>query len=314
MPHQRSSRANLQGLEIMRFQLNGRREILKASALGEYMSSANIRFSDVTDDDSTLQANLAHFASHTFAHIRLPGASVEWPRSPRSQGRVVVIVTEGPGFIVTSDEPVIEREPGLFLVPPGSGPVHFSAASPTELLFVSCDIDSLAGIDLRVDPATETTPVESSQLRPLTSFVKSLCSITSGADEESVLPLARAGQEVTRSLVEMTIGNRLVKSDLFNLAMRLIVRDFARDGLDVRWAASKLHASVRTLQSAFTKNGTAFSRELRSVRLKAVDELRKRDTQLSVADAALAVGFGSSSAYYRAFKATQEENPSSTIS
>jgi len=148
MPHRRSTRANLAGLQVMRFQLAGRAKILTASRLSEYMSSANIRFNEVADDESSLHANLAHFASHTFAHVRIPRASVEWPRDSASRGRLVVIVAEDAGFTVESDAPIIEREPGLTLIPPGTAPVRFRAEVPTELVFISCLADSLPGIDL----------------------------------------------------------------------------------------------------------------------------------------------------------------------
>lgn len=287
----------------MRFQVAGRGAILTASNLSEYMSSANIRFSDVADDDSVLDANLAHFASHTFAHVRLPPASVEWPRDSASRERLVVIVAEDAGFTVQSDAPIIGREPGLTVVPPGTAPVYFRAAAPTELLFVSCMADSLPGIDLLLqEPDSNAASVEPSQLHALTGFVKSLCSITAGVDEEDAAPLTTVGREVTRSLVSMAVGNRPAKPDLFTLAMQLIVREFARDDISVRWAAEQLHASLRTTQDAFAKRNTTFSRELRAVRLKAVDELRKRGGAPSLADAALAAGFGSSAAYYRAAK------------
>lgn len=312
MPHQRSSRANLKGLEIMRFQLGGRHEILKASDLNEYLSSANLRFRSVSDD-SPLQANLAHFASHTFAHVKMPGALVEWPRSPRSSSRVVVIVTEGDGFTVQAQEPVLERKPGLFLVGPGTETVRFHASAPTELFFVSCNVDSLSGISMHREPHSDLTPLEASQLRPLTSFVQSLCAITVGAGEDSALPLAMAGQEVTRALVTMAVGMRPENPDLFILAMQLILRDYSQSDISVQWAAGKLHSSIRTVQSAFTRQGTTFSRELRSIRLKAVSELRKRDHRLSLVDAAQAVGFGSSSAFYRAMKKAQSDHPDRSV-
>jgi AraC-like DNA-binding protein len=287
-------------LELMKFRIAGRERLLGAKALSAYLSSANFGFTAVRDAHAVLQANLVHIGRYTFAHVQLPPATLEWPRDELSRNRIVMIAVEAPGFTVASEGSVIARESSWFVIPPGGASVTFEATVPTELIFISLDDDALSGErQVDFDRAGEEPPCEAT-LRPLTSFVKSLCAIEADQPDGVVSPLEDAACEVARTLVATVVGEPVTRPQLFDSVMRFILRDYASPRLSVASVAEALGVSVRTVQSALSDHGTTFSRELRAIRLKAAAEIKNRNPSLPLATVAELTGFGTRQSLHRA--------------
>jgi len=285
----------------MRVQVEGRQAAIGHESLSEYMSAANLRFVDLPPDGA-LTANIVNFPTHTFAHVVLPPALIEWPRDIHSRNRVLVLVTADDRFEVHCDGPVIRKEPGFILVPPGIHPVLFRTRSAaTELIYVSSDVTALGAVRIVDDPDLIDGMVPASTAVPLTGFVTALCSITSGGTADAG-PIARVAREVARSLIAVFDGGEQASPSLFTSAMEIIVRDHARTELSGAVVASRLGVGTRTLQDAFAKEGTTVSAQLRAVRVRAAEELRERNPGVPLKQVAAATGFGSVSTLLRSLR------------
>ncbi|MFJ4254684.1 helix-turn-helix domain-containing protein [Microbacterium sp. NPDC090003] len=291
----------------MKFRAAGRDDLLGARPLTAYMEAANIRFSAVQEREPILRANLVRIGRFLFAHVQLPASTVVWPRDELSRNRVVMIATEGAGFMVSSDSPVVARRSSSFVVPPGVDTVTFDASTPIELVFVSLDDTELGG-ERHVDFARvgEEVPAESA-LRPLVNFVKSLCAIESDAADAGSTPLGDAAAEVARSLVAAVVGEPVDPPDVFDSVMRILLQDYPSPHLSLLAVARAIGVSPRTVQSALRMHGTTFSDEVRAVRLKAATELIKRNPSLPLADVAKLAGFGTRQSLHRAMRTTKED-------
>ncbi|MGN6128185.1 MAG: helix-turn-helix domain-containing protein [Humibacter sp.] len=285
----------------MRVRVEGRQAALQNAALSEYMTDANLRFIDLPLR-GTVTANIVNFPAQTFGHVILPPATIEWPRDRLSRDRVLVLVTSDERFEVSTEGRVLYKQPDFILVPPGSEPVRFRTYSPsTELIYVSSDVSMLADIVIPEEQSEITGTVPSTAAVPLTSFVTALCSITTGG-VTSAEPIAQVAQEVGRSLVRIFGSDERAQQDLFTAAMEIIVREHARIDLSGAVVAKRLRVATRTLQHAFAQRGTTFSAQLRAVRVKAANEIRKRNPAISVRQLAAASGFGSISTLLRALR------------
>jgi AraC-like DNA-binding protein len=300
MTGRRSIAADRGALELMKFRIAGRERLLQAKALSAYLTSANFGFTSVRDAHAILRANLVHIGRYTFAHVQLPPATLEWPRDELSRDRVLMIAVEAPGFTVTSEGPIIARDSSWFVIPPGGASVTFEATLPTELVFISLDHDALRRArQVDFDRAGEDAPSEST-LRPLVSFVKSLCAIEADEPDGVVSPLEEAAFEVARTLVATVVGEPVTRPQLFDSVMRFILRDYASPRLSVTGVAEALGVSVRTVQSTLSDHGTTFSQELRAIRVKAAAELKNRNPDLPLATVAQLTGFGTRQSLHRA--------------
>jgi AraC-like DNA-binding protein len=88
--------------------------------------------------------------------------------------------------------------------------------------------------------------------------------------------------------------------------MQVIVAEHADPELAVETLAARMGVAARTLQLAFSHQGTTAGAQLRDVRARAALRLRSNNPALTYAAIARAVGFGSVSAMYRALARVDE--------
>ncbi|MDQ1218050.1 helix-turn-helix domain-containing protein [Microbacterium arborescens] len=292
--------------ELNRFRADGRDSLLSLMPLTSYMSSANIGFASVRDDDALLRANVVRIGQYLFVHARMPAATVVWPRDEHSRDRVVAILAESRALRVVSDAPVVIRRGSSFLIPPGTAPVTIEAAEPTELVFISLDAGDFVtrrqmGFDrLGRDGASEAS------IRPMATFVKALCAIESEVAEVGVSPLADAACEVACSILAALVGENAPELSLPHAIMGILVRDYASPALSLSAVASQLGVSTRTVQSVLSAQGRTFSESLLQIRLKAATELRRHNPAMTLDAVARAAGFGTRQSLHRALRKTNE--------
>ncbi|MDF2579265.1 MAG: helix-turn-helix protein [Microbacterium sp.] len=292
--------------ELKKFRADGRGSLLNLMPLTSYMSSANIGFASVRDDDALLRANVVRIGQYLFVHARMPAATLVWPRDERSRGRVVAIVAESRAMRVVSEAPVVVRRNSSFLIPPGAAPVTIEAAEPVELVFISLDAGDFAarrqmGFD-RIGPEAASEAA----IRPMVTFVKALCAIDSDSVEIGGSSLGNAAGEVACSIVASLVGESAPKLSLPNAIMEILVREYASPTLSLSAVASRLGVSTRTVQSALSAQGRTFSEALLEIRLEAATEFRRHNPTMTLDAVARATGFGTRQSLHRAMRKVSE--------
>lgn len=267
--------------------------------LVDYLAEANVEF-DRLDEQVPLVAKLAQFPQITFGHVLMPRASITWPRDKASLERAVVILVKQGRVSVDSEADTVSREPGLHLVPPAVDPVRVRALDgANEFIYISVNAALIADIPVPSGLSTPLSPFSTAILAPLVTFVTTLCTI-SAEPGGNTAPLVSAAVEAVRSIVRVATDADNVPASIFDRAMQIIVRDYASRELTVPALATTLEISRRTLQSAFAREGTTVSDELRGVRTRAALKARASDQALSAGEIAFVAGFGSESAMFRA--------------
>ncbi|MDF2918355.1 MAG: helix-turn-helix protein [Microbacterium sp.] len=293
-------------LELNKFRADGRETLLGLLPLTSYMSSANIGFAAVRDADAVLRANLVRVGRYLFAHVRLPAATVVWPRDQHSRDRAVVIAAEDRAMRVTSEAPVVARRGTVFLVPPGTEPVTFEATESTELVFISLDAADFARRRRMGFDRISAEAGSGASMRPMVTFVKSLCAIESDVAEAGVSPLGEAACEIACSLVVAILGEDVPEPSLPNAVMEVLLREYASPTLSLSAVASLLGVSTRTVQSALSAQGRTFSECLLEIRLKAATELRRHNPTMTLDTVARTTGFGTRQSLHRAMRKVSE--------
>lgn len=293
--------------ELSKFRVDGRDRLLNLKPLRSYMSSANIGFVAVRDDDALLRANVVRIDGYLFVHARMPAATVIWPRSERSRDRVVAIIAERPTMRVVSEAEIVRRGTA-FLIPPGTAPVTIEATAPTELVFATLDAGDFAGRRQMGFDRTSREAAHGASIRPMATFVKALCAIESEVAEMGVSPLADAACEVACSIVAALIGENVPEPSLPNAVMEILVREYASPTLSLPAVASRLGVSTRTVQSALSAQGRTFSECLLEIRLKAASEARRHNPTMTLDAVARATGFGTRQSLHRALRKAAERS------
>lgn len=121
--------------------------------------------------------------------------------------------------------------------------------------------------------------------------------------------LAPAARALAISLAALICEGVIAPDTLFARGMKHIVANPREASTSVETAAVSLEVSTRTVEAAFTAEGTAFSAELRAMRVQTAHELHLNTPDLSPADVARAAGFSSLSAVYRAVRAEEQRRP-----
>lgn len=270
------------------------------SALTGYLASANLRL-DALEGSQALRAQVTRFPHLTFGHAFLPQATVVWPRDRLSLDSCGIVICSAGGIEVDSCAPVLRREPGLVLIPPGTEHVAFRTLAPAnEVLYVTASALLVRGLDLSVVPSA-ADPVPDGILAPLHAFAVTICSI-SLEETSRIAPLEAAATDVARALAEVMVDGATAAPTLFAQAMQVIVRDHAQQRLNAGSLARTLGRSERTLQAAFAAEGTTPTRELRATRARAAHELRRRTPHATADEISRIVGFGSASSMTRALR------------
>ncbi|GIT78693.1 hypothetical protein LLS1_03620 [Leifsonia sp. LS1] len=295
----------MEPVEALRLRARGIADVQANERLTEYLSSANLRITRLEESES-LRLRMTRFPELTFAHANLPRAVVEWPRDELSLTRAAIILCVSGHVVGAPAEAMLQRRPGLFLVPPGVEPVAFETRSPlNEILYISAPAALLSDLDLTARRARSRPELPAGVLAPLAAFAISLSSGSLG-NPLVVGPLRAAAMEVAHSLARLIAEGDPSELTLFSRAVRLIVDNHADARLTVPRLATLAGVSQRTLQAAFASEGTTVARELRATRTRTAAELRRRSPDLPAADVARAAGFGSVSTLYRALEVERD--------
>lgn len=296
-------------VEGLRLAVRGIAAVEANPALSDYLTSANLRIVRLEESDS-LRVRMTRFPELTFAHATLPPALVEWPRDALSLTRAAVILCINGRIAVTSTSTVIERRPGMYLVPPGDAPLTFETLDDlNEVLYISAPASLVSDIDVRRGRSSTRPEVPANVLAPLLAFATSL-SAGSVGNSLIVGPLRSVAMEVGRALARLIAEGDPSELTLFSRTMRLIGENHADARLSVPRLAELAGVSPRSLHAAFATEGTTVAGEVRATRAREARELRNRNPSMPAAQIARSVGFGSVSTLYRALEA--EARPSAS--
>ncbi|MFF2051080.1 helix-turn-helix domain-containing protein [Leifsonia sp. NPDC058194] len=285
----------------LRFTARGVGGAAANDALVEYLSSANLKVVELEESDN-LQVHMTRFPELTFAHVDLPRSRVEWPRDELSLTRAAIVLCVRGRVTVTSGSTVLQRGPGLFLIPPGTAPVVFETRDAlNEILYISAPASLVHELDVRGRSSGARPEVPANVLAPLLAFTTSLSSGTVG-NSIVIGPLRSVALEIARALARLIAEGDPSELTLFSRTIRLIVDNRADAGLTVPKLATLAGVSPRSLQAAFAAEGTTVARELRATRVRAAQDLRERHPGMPATEIARAVGFGSVATLYRALR------------
>lgn len=301
MTSRRSKWDAMPPVQGLRLAVRGIAAVEANRALSDYLTSANLKIVRLEESDS-LRIRMTRFPEITFAHANLPRAVVEWPRDALSLTRAAVIVCVSGRIAVTSSSTIIERRPGLHLIPPGDAPLTFETLDGlNEILYISAPASLVSELDVRRRSGSPRPEVPANVLAPLLAFATSLSSGTVG-NSLVIGPLRAVAMEVGRALARLIAEGDPSELTLFSRTMRLIVDNHADPRLSVPRLAELAGVSSRSLQAAFAAEGATVAGELRATRARAAKELRERHPGMPAEQLARTAGFGSVSSLYRALE------------
>ena len=275
--------------------------------LRRFLTFSNMKVLSV-GPERPLRARFALFPQLTFAHVSSSPARVLWDRDVGSVDRVLALVTRLGSVDVTTDG-VVLRRPGVTLVMPGISPVTVEMTSEeNEVLYASLSPGLVPEIVLPTSTRRDPNPLDADLLSPLLMFMVGMCRISTASLDDAA-PLRAASREIAAALLTQIIGESSRPRSLFARAMELLLANYTDPNLHVDAVADRLGVSTRSLQLAFSAESTTVSAQLRDVRVRAARRLRTGNPELTQAGIAHAVGFGSSSALYRALRDAPETTP-----
>lgn len=247
MTSRRSKWDAMPPVQGLRLAVRGIAAVEANPALSDYLTSANLKIVRLEESDS-LRIRMTRFPEITFAHANLPRAVVEWPRDALSLTRAAVIVCVSGRIAVTSSSTIIERRPGLHLIPPGDAPLTFETLDGlNEILYISAPASLVSELDVRRRSGSPRPEVPANVLAPLLAFATSLSSGTVG-NSLVIGPLRAVAMEVGRALARLIAEGDPSELTLFSRTMRLIVDNHADPRLSVPRLAELAGVSSRSLR------------------------------------------------------------------
>lgn len=302
MPHRRRlRRESTAPYEHFDIAVRGLEAATSNAAFADYLASVNVRITSL-GESQPLHARITHLSQTAFAHVTLPHATIEWPRDQMSLDRGLIMICRSGGMNAQSAGVVVRRNPGLIVIPPGDTHVTITADAPlNEVLYISVSASLMRDFRFTTTEARELPPVPVGALAPLFAFGVTVCAI-SVQQTNAVLPLQHAATEIARSMLQMVADGSPADLSLFAQAMRVMMRDYGQSRLSAAILAHGLGRSERTLQAAFTEQGTTIMRELRAVRVRAAIAIREHNPRATASEVARAVGFGSAASLFRALR------------
>jgi AraC-like DNA-binding protein len=307
MGSRRAERLRLFDAKVMHradFELRDGNVWMRNEELASFLRFSNLQVLSV-GPARPLRARFALFPYKSFAHVSAPETRVLWPRDENSVDRVLALITRAGGMEIDTDG-VVYRRPGVALVCPGDSSVAISlTGDDNEVFYISASPAMLDGVVLPSASGWNPEPPENDVLTPSLLFMAGLCRIATNSAHDAS-PLRMAAREVARSVFTQIVGDAREHRGLFSRAMQVIVAEHADPELAVETLAARMGVAARTLQLAFSHQGTTAGAQLRDVRARAALRLRSNNPALTYAAIARAVGFGSVSAMYRALARVDE--------
>ncbi|WP_232304672.1 helix-turn-helix domain-containing protein [Microbacterium sp. XT11] len=286
------------------FELRDGNVWMRNEELASFLRFSNLQVVSV-DPARPLRARFALFPHESFGHVSAPRTTALWPRDENSVDRVLALITRA-GSLEIETEGVVYRRPGVALVCPGDSSVTMSlTGDDNEVLYISASPALLDGVVLPSASGWNPEPPQPELLMPSVLFMAGLCRISTNTPHDAA-PLRMAAREVARSVVMQIVGDASEHHGLFSRAMQVIVADHADPELAVKTLAARMGVSTRTLQLAFSNEGTTAGAQLRDVRARAALRLRSNNPAMTHSAVARAVGFGSVSAMHRALARVDE--------
>lgn len=251
------------------------------------------------------QLGTAQFEDVDFRHVFVPEVVLDWQRKDKSVECMTIIFRMQGNYVISADQPLPQRAPGITIVPPGKVPLKLETDKPfNELIKVSLGRRIYRDI-LFVDdiPKIDATALDISPLQPLFAFIISICE-SKKAPKAVAQNLEAAAQMVARSLLLSAIGSQehREKRSTYSLVKEFVMRYYENPSIGVKDAARFAGVSVRTLQTALREEDTEFTSMLRLTRVFAVKSLQSQHPHLTDERIMQACGFGSPSSYYRAMR------------
>lgn len=104
-------------------------------------------------------------------------------------------------------------------------------------------------------------------------------------------------------------GRAALRTGFLHAARQILRRELHRPDLSPDTVASALAISIRQVHVLFEPTGMSFTRTLTAMRVEEASRLLRNGPSTSIADIAYTCGFGSLSAFYRAFQAAYGMTP-----
>lgn len=269
------------------------------------------------EDRSKLTLGAAQFHEVNFMHAIVPRATLEWTRSGESTKYMTVLFDMQGSHTATSSGMLLERKPGVLVIPPGLEPVRFEADKAiNEFIRISLKPEIYTDIlPPYVQLEVDESPLNISELKPLFSFIISTCS-SDKISIEIARNLEIAAQGIARSLLLSALGSQhnALSSSAYSRVKEFITRYYANQSIGVKDAADYADISIRKLQLELEHHGTTFTDLLQHVRTLAAVELREQKPYLKLPQIMQSCGFGSLSSLHRALKKYDERNLDDGIS
>lgn len=289
------------GVERFALRVRGLAAAEKHEGFRRFTTAANIVV-DGIDPEAEVSAQVVRYYGFTFSHLSLPHARLRWKRETGSASRALLLLAARGGIDVQTEGTLVRRGSTLAAVWPGDEPVTMHLIEPrNELIHIGFSSEILADIPLPRWREGEAPPLEWPVVAPFYAFVKALCA-TSPRSPEAGTALAVAARAMVRELVAIAAQEHEAPSSLVGAARLIIRDDFADSRVSVSSIARRLRVSPRTLQAAFTDEGTTVSGELRSARIVAARLIKDANPRMPARELAASAGFGSVSAMTRALR------------
>ncbi|WP_430591936.1 helix-turn-helix domain-containing protein [Humidisolicoccus flavus] len=230
-----------------------------------------------------------------------------WSRRKAGSERALIIIVNSGRMRVSQVPGVVERDPGVYFIPPGSAEVVMTFESESnEIVFLSASSGLIADLLARGERASKQPAIGTHVLAPLYAFAANVCRIPIDSVSGSE-PLKAVGAEVIRSIVRLVVGDGERVPQLYLGAMETIVSQYPNPAINAPEIARRFGISLRTLQLEFQGHGTTVSAEIRRVRTKAARRIKAANPKITPQELCDSVGFGSLSAMFRALRETTEE-------
>lgn len=270
--------------------------------LGEYLYTSGMKIERISAD-TPARARIAQFADMSFVHTIVPEITVAWKRDELSRDRSLLLIVKSGAVEFRPPSAAICTTPGAYLLVPGDTPVTIHTSETTELVYVSIPAALIAEVLMRLADNPHPVPVPKQMFAPIYSFVASVCTL-SVTESFDITPLQTAAKEIVRSGAQLVAGDMdWAEPTLFQSVMKLILTEYRDPKLNGEVLAKRLGVSVRTLQQAFTHEGSTIYDTIRRIRVSAAKQILQQEPRVQKKRLAHVTGFSSAEALNRALRA-----------
>ncbi|MGM7699832.1 hypothetical protein [Microbacterium sp. A84] len=275
------------------------------AGLGEYLRSANFEITEL-GRELALDARLAHYAQTTLAMVTTPRVRVRWKRDEASKARTLLLFARKGKLSVSTQGPVVRRGDNAIMLLPSDRPAEISVTGPqSELMYISAGAGVVPPLALNLSNDVQGTALPWHRIAPLYAFVHAVCASPPPAEDEPDA-LAACSEAIVESCARTIIGDISAQGSVVLQVRAFIAEYHTNPNLTLPSISGRFGIATRTLQAAFSTQGSTVRRELRQARTRTAQGLRRTHSQLSQAQVARLSGFTSLSAMYRSLHAESD--------